>query len=102
MCLSCYSLCGRERELILDHVMPREKRCQLWTAVSGLLALIIRAYCNFSLWHHEFIKATRLLTNEIYPHKALPLVCAADHSQTFAVWSLGPSPLLLVMAVMKL
>ena len=45
----------------LDHVMPREKRKdgELWTAVSGLLALISRAYRNFSLWHHEFIKATR-------------------------------------------
>ena len=30
---------------------------ELWTAVSGLLALISRAYHNFSLWHHEFIKA---------------------------------------------
>ena len=30
-----------------------------WTAVSGLLALIRRAYSNFSLWHHEFIKANR-------------------------------------------
>ena len=39
------------------HVMPRETRWELWTAVSGLLALISRAYCNFSLWHHEFIKA---------------------------------------------
>ena len=38
-------------------VMPREKRWELWTAVSGLLALISRAYHNFSLWHHEFIKA---------------------------------------------
>ena len=31
-------------------------------------------------------------------HKALPLVCAADHALTFVVWSLGPSPLLLVKA----
>ena len=30
-----------------------------------------------------------------YPHKALPLVGAA-HAQIFVVWSLGPSPLLLV------
>ena len=41
--------------------MPREeeekKDVELWTAVSGLLALISRAYHNFSLWHHEFIKA---------------------------------------------
>ena len=37
--------------------MPREKRWELWTAVSGLLALISRAYHNFSLWHQEFIKA---------------------------------------------
>ena len=38
--------------------MPREKKMQeLWTAVSGLLALISKAYCNFSLWHHQFIKA---------------------------------------------
>ena len=44
---------------VLDHVMPREKRWELWTAVSGLLALISRAYPNFSLWHHKFIKATR-------------------------------------------
>ena len=36
-----------------------EKRRELWTAVSGLLALISRAYPNFSLWHHEFIKAAR-------------------------------------------
>ena len=43
---------------ILDHVMPREKDGELWTAVSGLLALINRAYATF-LWHHEFIKATR-------------------------------------------
>ena len=26
---------------------------ELWTAVSGLLALISKAYRNFSLWHHE-------------------------------------------------
>ena len=38
--------------------MPREKDAELWTVVSGLLAPISRAYCNFSLWHHEFIKAT--------------------------------------------
>ena len=38
--------------------MPREKDAELWTAVSGLLALVIsRAYHNFSLWHHEFIEA---------------------------------------------
>ena len=37
-------------------------------------------------------------TNEIHPHKALPLVYAADIAQTFVVWSLGPSPLLLVKA----
>ena len=42
---------------ILDHVTPREKDVELWTAVSGLLALISRACPNFSLWHHEFIKA---------------------------------------------
>ena len=30
---------------------------ELWTAVSGLLALISKAYRNFSLWHHEFIEA---------------------------------------------
>ena len=41
----------------IHHVMPREKRWELWTAVSGLLALISRAYHNFSLWHHQFIKA---------------------------------------------
>ena len=35
----------------------RKKDGELWTAVSGLLALISRAYHNFSLWHHEFIKA---------------------------------------------
>ena len=34
-----------------------KKDAELWTA--GLLALITRAYRNFSLWHHEFIKATR-------------------------------------------
>ena len=88
------------------NVMPREKRWELWTAVSGLLALISRAYHNFSLWHHEFIKAAmhlwfstneihlhkallRLpeaqhLTNEIHPQKAFPLVCA-DPAQTFLV-----------------
>ena len=39
----------------IHHVMPREKKdVALWTAVS---ALISRAYHNFSLWHHEFIKA---------------------------------------------
>ena len=38
----------------IDHVIPREKRWELWTAVSGLLALISKAYRNFSLWHHEF------------------------------------------------
>ena len=37
--------------------MPREKDAELWIAVSGLLALISRAYHNFSLCHHEFIKA---------------------------------------------
>ena len=37
----------------IHHVMPRE-RCP---ALSGLLALISRAYHNFSLWHHELIKA---------------------------------------------
>ena len=31
----------------------KRKKMQLWTAVSGLLALISRAYRNFSLWHHE-------------------------------------------------
>ena len=36
-----------------------QKDGELWTAVSGLLALFSRAYRNFSLWHHEFIKATR-------------------------------------------
>ena len=43
----------------IHHVMPRGKKrdAELWTAVSGLLALISRAYHNFSLWHHEFIKA---------------------------------------------
>ena len=41
-----------------NHVMPREKKMQeLWTAVSGLLILISRACRNFSLWHHECIKA---------------------------------------------
>ena len=35
----------------------RRKGAELWTAVSGLLALISRAYRNFSLWHHKFIKA---------------------------------------------
>ena len=36
----------------------------------GLLALISRAYRKFSLWHHEFIKATRsaaLMANEFIP-----------------------------------
>ena len=41
---------------VLDHVMPREKRCpssgQLFP---GLLGLISRAYSNFSLWHHEHV-----------------------------------------------
>ena len=46
-------------DITIDHVMPREKRWELWTALSGLLALISGAYRNFSLWHHEFIKATR-------------------------------------------
>ena len=36
-----------------------KKDVELRTAVSGLLALISRAYRNFSLWHHKFIKATR-------------------------------------------
>ena len=44
---------------ILDHAMPREKEAELRTAVSGLLARISRAYRNFTLWHHEFINATR-------------------------------------------
>ena len=36
-------------------------------------------------------------TNKIHPHKALPLVhVRPDPAQTFMVWSLGPSPLLLV------
>ena len=50
-----------------------KKDVELWTAVSGLLALISRAYCNFSLWHHEFIKAAMVWfwTNEIHHHKAL-------------------------------
>ena len=46
-----------ETHVTIDHVMPREKRRELWTAVSGLLALISKSYRNFSLWHHEFIKA---------------------------------------------
>ena len=49
----CICLCMNK----IHHVMPREKRWELWTAVSGLLALISRAYHNFSLWHHQFIKA---------------------------------------------
>ena len=40
----------------MNKIHPREKRWELWTAVSGLLAHISRAYRNFSLWHHEFIK----------------------------------------------
>ena len=40
-----------------DHVMPKEKMGSSGTAVSGLLALISRAHSNFSLWHHQFIKA---------------------------------------------
>ena len=32
------------------------KRAELWTAVSGLLALISRAYCTPISRHHEFIK----------------------------------------------
>ena len=63
----------------------------------GLLALISRAYHNFSLWHQEFIKADMRAALVVFiPHKALPLVCAADHAQTFVVWSLGTSPLLQV------
>ena len=59
----------------------------------GLLALISRAYHNFSLWHQEFIKADMRAALVVFiPHKALPLVCAADHAQTFVVWSLGTSP----------
>ena len=37
--------------------MPREKRSGALDSCLGLLALISRAYRNFSLWHHEFIKA---------------------------------------------
>ena len=53
--------------------MPREKDAELWTAVSGLLALISRAYRNFSLWHQEFIKAAMSAALVVlnYPHKAL-------------------------------
>ena len=49
-------------------------------------------------WPENSPTAKTLWTNEIHPHKAFPLVCAADHVQTFMVWSLGPSPLLLVKA----
>ena len=53
---------------VLDHVMPREKDAELWTAVLGFLALISRAYRNFSLWHHGFIKATRSAALVIHMH----------------------------------
>ena len=48
---------GKQQTCRKNHVMPREKDGELWTAVSGLLALISRAYHNFSLWHHKCIKA---------------------------------------------
>ena len=48
---------------VLYHVMPREKGWVLWTAVSGLLALISRAG-NFSLWHHEYVTNGFLYTVE--------------------------------------
>ena len=38
---------------VLDHVMPREKRC------GALDSCFRRWHHNFTLRHHEFIKATR-------------------------------------------
>ena len=54
-------------------------------SIPQLLSLASRVYKGYQehLW---------FWTNEIHPHKVLPLVCAADHAQTFMVWSLGPSP----------
>ena len=80
--------------------MPREKDVELWTAVSGLLALISRAYPNFSTtvykgWHERStycFELLRFITTRhcsgnlersacgselmwFIPHKAFPLVC---------------------------
>ena len=50
---------------VLENVMPREKK--MWSSGQGLLALISRAYRNFSLWHHEFIKSTALVVLRFIP-----------------------------------
>ena len=44
---------------VLDHVMPREKRCRALGSCFGLVGPHQQSIPNFSLWHHEFIKATR-------------------------------------------
>ena len=45
----------------------QEKDAELLTAVSGLLALIRRAYHNFSLWHHEVITRSAALVVLTHP-----------------------------------
>ena len=42
--------------LINNPCGAKRKRAELWTAVSGLLALISRAYCTPISRHHEFVK----------------------------------------------
>ena len=62
----------------------KRKRAELWTAVSGLLALISRAYCTPISRPQD--KAEQWCCNcgyenEIHTHKALPLLCTDPSSQ---------------------
>ena len=95
---------------VLEHVMAREKICRALDSCFGLvgphqqsipqllspasLSPATRVYKGY----HEHRTCGSELMRFIPTRLCHRYICAAYHAQAFVVWSLGPSPLLLVKA----